>query len=228
MAKKPEDRYQSMEEFAQAMERLPQHPTAPAVLGETLLAPSLPVPKEKKGTTLPLVGTLLGLVTLLIVMALLLLCVVGVALNFNLFNPDSPTPVVSITGQPQTTQSKGTMPSKTTPGSATEVDILAQRNGSIKAGEKVDLGSVTTAAGIKYLIVQVNPMEGTVDLVIIKPDGSILNTTDNQHDVMITTMANMKMYTLTNPPGGKWSFRLQNAKPDKESMVYTFFVSTSK
>ena len=254
MAKKPEDRYQTMAQFARALEQLGQ--AAGPEQAETLVASSLtpgqatPPTGHPKSGSLPLVGTLLGGAVVIAILVLLVMCILGLALNTNFFGPkttptginthqtstDLPTdlpsglptkanltPNISPTPRLKITQSK-----TSTGGGMSGLVILSQKTGDMQPGDRVDLGSVVVPSGVQNLMIIFQWTNGTAEGVIIKPDGSKLDENSKEQDVFVVTSANLVNYNVTSPQAGKWSFSIQNPQIESDTLNYNFMVSYPK
>ena len=258
MAKHPKDRYQTMEQFAMALERLVQ--TSPQPLAETLTAPVpsptrlVPRVEGKRPTPLPVVGTVMGGVGVLAILILLGVCAVVAAFRVStMTSPQvSATPEVqTLTGQkPKTTTlvTKGpgrvttsnpadtAIPSgqdtviETTPTSeqmtissnGMTIVILANRKGSLAAGESKDLGYVTVPSGVGMLMIYFSWDAGSLNGVVNRPDGSLLSA--QAQNVQSFSNNSMMGYNVTNPPLGKWKFGIKNIKTTGDKLNYTFVV----
>ena len=105
MAKRPEDRYQTMEQFALALEHLLQssttlsaggyspapRPSAQTAAPSSTQLPAIPPPGPgvKKPPSVPVLGTLVSVAAVLLILGLLVLCVIGVVFKINSFGPAS-------------------------------------------------------------------------------------------------------------------------------------------
>ena len=67
---------------------------------------------------------------------------------------------------------------------------------------------------------------GSVDTLVIKPDGTPLDVNGQSQDVFVVTSANMVNYNIMSPDAGVWQFALQNAHPNNQGSInYVFSVS---
>jgi serine/threonine protein kinase len=261
MAKRPEDRYQTMEQFAQALERLLQVSPLPfnntLSAAQPLLRGAEPKMEVKKKAPLPIMGTLLGVGVVLAILGLLTLCVVVVAYRLNSITSSQAAPTITQLQASQKSKSTGiatpfigkltpsvdpgsidSLPTptgmaenpQTTPTSeqmtfssnGTTMVILANRKGSLSAGDTKDLGDVTLPSGVGTLLIYFSWDAGSLEGVVFKPDGSRVNA--KTQDAQLFSNSSMSGYTMINPPAGKWKFTIQNVKTTSDKLNYTFMV----